>query len=767
MKALSCRRRLSVLLVLLLAASDRDTRYPGDAGISRSPGELTRFRPAPTLQMPLVHPGAGVPSLPRSSPSGPVARPREKGVSRLIYRSAHHPDPLRDSAVGAGVSVPAHPASVVPVTPPVPGRPHTLAPDAGVPVPGPGKPAAPQGPPGGMYDQGIPAAFLSYNLSGARNQVNEDGMHQLQRSLYGSLAYGADLGPWRLRSSTSYSAERDSGGSDGYDDDDNSYQEWLQGDTYLQRDIQALHSEFSAGDLSSDGDIFDTVSFRGVTLGTSEAMLPADQRQADPVITGVARTNARVTVRQRGTIIWQAWVPPGPFEIPVPGTSGNSGKLLISIKEADGTTHNYTHSYASLALMQPAGQRRYTWLAGRYRDNGMTTGSGNALFTQGTLMAGLSGERTLYGGLLYAGNYGAVVTGLAQSMGSWGVLATDVTVSRAELPPAGSVTGTRLKATYSRAWEDSGTQLSLTVTQYPTTGYYSFTDFNNAGYALSDTAMPWDSARPSQDWQANISQSVDSLGMLSLNATHETFHNSSEVNNQLSLSVSTMVRQVSLGVNYNINYEQDEDGTWQKNRMLSLNLSVPFSLFSHAGSDRGPDASYSYSLSTPGEATHTVSLDGELSPRWGYDASESWGARGENNSGNADLYTRSGVTSGSLGYNYGNGQRGMTYGLSGGLLATGEGVVQTPDVSNGAILVRVPHQAGVRIAGSDETTNSQGLAVVSSVVPYRENTVSLDSSTLPAGMAVPDAVTLWPTQGAIVAADFMPKAGGGLVRSGE
>ncbi|EAB3870657.1 fimbria/pilus outer membrane usher protein [Salmonella enterica subsp. enterica serovar Uganda] len=72
--------------------------------------------------------------------------------------------------------------------------------------------------------------------------------------------------------------------------------------------------------------------------------------------------------------------------------------------------------------------------------------------------------------------------------------------------------------------------------------------------------------------------------------------------------------------------------------------------------------------------------------------------------------------------------------------------------------------AGVRIAGSDATTNSQGLAVVSSVVPYRENTVSLDTNTLPAGMAVPDAVTLWPTQGAIVAADFMPKAGSGQVR---
>ncbi|EPD2855820.1 hypothetical protein ACUZ1L_003252 [Salmonella enterica subsp. enterica serovar Uganda] len=54
--------------------------------------------------------------------------------------------------------------------------------------------------------------------------------------------------------------------------------------------------------------------------------------------------------------------------------------------------------------------------------------------------------------------------------------------------------------------------------------------------------------------------------------------------------------------------------------------------------------------------------------------------------------------------------------------------------------------------------------MVSSVVPYRENTVSLDTNTLPAGMAVPDAVTLWPTQGAIVAADFMPKAGSGQVR---
>jgi outer membrane usher protein FimD/PapC len=44
-------------------------------------------------------------------------------------------------------------------------------------------------------------------------------------------------------------------------------------------------------------------------------MLPPDLRGYAPQITGVAQTNAKVTVSQNNRIIYQENVPPGPFSI--------------------------------------------------------------------------------------------------------------------------------------------------------------------------------------------------------------------------------------------------------------------------------------------------------------------------------------------------------------------------------------------------------------------------------------------------------------------
>ncbi len=66
-------------------------------------------------------------------------------------------------------------------------------------------------------------------------------------------------------------------------------------------------------DLSSN--LYDTFHFTGASLESDESMLPPDLQGYAPQITGIAQTNAKVTVAQNGRVLYQTTVAPGPFTI--------------------------------------------------------------------------------------------------------------------------------------------------------------------------------------------------------------------------------------------------------------------------------------------------------------------------------------------------------------------------------------------------------------------------------------------------------------------
>ncbi|WP_162872554.1 fimbria/pilus outer membrane usher protein, partial [Klebsiella pneumoniae] len=69
------------------------------------------------------------------------------------------------------------------------------------------------------------------------------------------------------------------------------------------------------GDSYTNGDIFDGFNFRGTQLASDDNMLPDSQRGFAPVIHGIARSTAQVSIKQNGYEIYQSTVPPGPFAI--------------------------------------------------------------------------------------------------------------------------------------------------------------------------------------------------------------------------------------------------------------------------------------------------------------------------------------------------------------------------------------------------------------------------------------------------------------------
>ncbi|HCS0352074.1 TPA: fimbria/pilus outer membrane usher protein, partial [Salmonella enterica subsp. enterica serovar Typhi] len=133
------------------------------------------------------------------------------------------------------------------------------------------------------------------------------------------------------------------------------------------RAIVPLKSQLTLGDTSTAGDIFDSVQMRGVQLTSDEEMLPDSQRGFAPVIRGIAKSNAEVTVEQNNYVIYRTFVQPGAFEINDLYPTSNSGDLTVTIKESDGSEQKFVQPFSSVALLQREGHLKYSLSAGEYR----------------------------------------------------------------------------------------------------------------------------------------------------------------------------------------------------------------------------------------------------------------------------------------------------------------------------------------------------------------------------------------------------------------
>lgn len=93
-------------------------------------------------------------------------------------------------------------------------------------------------------------------------------------------------------------------------------------------------------------------------------MLPDSQHGFAPVIHGIARGTAQVSVKQNGYDVYQTTVPPGPFTIDDINSAANGGDLQVTIKEADGSIQTLYVPYSSVPVLQRAGYTRYALAMG-------------------------------------------------------------------------------------------------------------------------------------------------------------------------------------------------------------------------------------------------------------------------------------------------------------------------------------------------------------------------------------------------------------------
>lgn len=618
------------------------------------------------------------------------------------------------------------------------------------------------------WDQGINALLLNYNLNGSRRK---DSSGEGSSNFLG-LNGGVNLGAWRYRDYSTFNRSTSSNGE--------TTSQWQHISGFLERTIISLKSELTVGDSYTSGDVFDSVSFRGVQLASDDNMLPDSLKGFAPTVRGIAKSNAQVTIKQNGYVIYQTYVAPGAFAIDDLFPTSSSGDLTVEVKEQDGAITSYSVPYSAVPLLQREGRLKYSATAAKYRTSNEQ--QNQVSFAQGTLSCGLPHGFTLYGGAQLSDNYKAMAIGTGVNMGHWGALSADVTHAQSTLIDETEHSGQSLRLLYAKSLNEIGTNFQLLGYRYSTSGYYTLTDTTYKhmdGYNSNPLNEDDDDNNDVPHWfdyynlyytkrgklQVNISQQLGGFGSIYLSGSQQSYWHNDDKDTLVQFGYNTTWKDINIGVSYN--YSQ-MSGQPEADRMVAFNISLPIGKWlspQGATSLNNTFATYSLNQDNDGSVTQNAGISGTLleGNNLSYSVQQGYGNQDTGNSGNASLAYQGGYGNANVGYNYtdnGDSQQ-VTYGVAGGIVAHRHGITLSQPLGETNVLIEAPGADNVKVENSTGVrTDWRGFAVVPFANTYRKNRVGLDTTTLGDKVDLDNAVAdVVPTRGALVRATFNAHVG--------
>ncbi|HHG3336873.1 fimbrial biogenesis outer membrane usher protein [Vibrio parahaemolyticus] len=592
------------------------------------------------------------------------------------------------------------------------------------------------------WDDGITAFMLNYNLQGINGWYDGESANN---SYYANLRTGFNYKGWRIRNYSTYNY-----------DATNDTEDWNNLGTKIFHDIKSINSRFEAGNISTRSSIFDSVQVVGAQLVSEDSMLPDSQRGFAPVIHGIANSNAKVTVEQDGSVIYQTVVSPGQFIIDDLYPTSLSGDLVVTIREEDGSERTFIQPFSSVPNMVREDQFKYTVSAGQYDSSSIDS---DAMVAEASAMYGISNALTVYGGAQTSEDYRSFALGVGVSLGRFGALTGDVIHSIADVEGQGYTQGQSYSINYSKDIEEIGASFNLASYRYSTEDYYSLEDLLIENEQGSGFWWGFDQHKK-QKFQISFNQQINDgeWGSLSVYGYQQEYWNSENIDRNLTASYSNNIDRVS----YSLSYSMMDSTMYTNDSQVMLNVSLPLDGWFDSGyvdysisNDRNnhtiqraaytntalEDNSLSYSVvatAEDGEANDSIS------------ASTSY--TGSNADLNATVSRRKNSTQ-------------LSYGASGAVIVHSGGVTMSQPINsadyNGVVLVDTNDAEDVHIEnGTGIDTNGSGYAVVPYVNSYEANEVAIDSDSLGQNMEATNTITkVVPTAGAIVKAKFNIKEG--------
>ncbi|GAB1009627.1 fimbria/pilus outer membrane usher protein [Escherichia coli] len=603
--------------------------------------------------------------------------------------------------------------------------------------------------PEALWDDGITAFLMNWQANVSQSEYRKYG-HSVSDNFWASIEPGFNLGPWRVRNLMTWSKSSDQPGN------------WETVYTRAERGVNNMKSRLTLGDDYTPSDIFDSLPFRGIMLGSDESMVPYNQRAFAPVVRGVARTQARIEVRQNGYLIQSQTVAPGAFALTDLPLTSSGGDLQVTVLESDGTTQVFTVPFTTPAVALREGYMKYNVTMGQYRPSDSAVE--HSLLGQLTSIYGLPYGLTVFGGVQMAEHYLAGALGGGWSLGGLGAISVDSIYARSQLKGKDNEVGNTWRIRYNKSFELTDTSFTVASYQYSSAGYHSLPNVLDS-YRDSRTGSFDHSENKLRRTTLNLTQPLGVLGSVSLYGSRDEYRGNRAKQDSVGVTLGGSWNNISWSVNGSRNrnfglYKGQEGKT--ENR-ISLWMSVPLERW--LGNAANDIRATTQILKSSGQKTrYEVGMNGNAFDRRLYwDISEEMVPGSENSSDNSRLNLRWQGTYGELTgmYGYSSHMRQISAGISGGMIAHSEGITLGQKTGDTTALVVAPGVSGASVEGwPGVKTDYRGYTLAGYMSAYQENVITMDPSTFKENAEVVRTDTkVIPTKGAVVKANFETRVG--------
>ncbi|MGL5308035.1 MAG: fimbria/pilus outer membrane usher protein, partial [Aeromonas veronii] len=316
-----------------------------------------------------------------------------------------------------------------------------------------------------QWDEGIPGMMLDYNINA---QVNEgDGYSNRNISSYGTL--GVNYGAWRLRGD--YQA------SSYWGDNERTSTELNR--IYAYRPLPNMAAKLTVGEQQLNSQLIDGFRYTGVNLANDERMLPPSLQGYAPEVSGIAKTNAKVTISQSGRIIYETNVPAGPFRIQGLDSSVR-GRLDVRVEEQDGSVNSFQVDTATVPYLTRPGYVRYNLAVGAPSEQTDSVHDVHGpAFVTGDFSWGVANSWSLYGGSLIAGEYNSMGLGIGRDLYAFGAISADLTQSIAKLPGLSTKIGQSVRVNYAKQFDEYNSSITFAGYRFSQHDFMTMSQFLN------------------------------------------------------------------------------------------------------------------------------------------------------------------------------------------------------------------------------------------------------------------------------------------------
>ncbi|WP_392562430.1 fimbria/pilus outer membrane usher protein [Orbus sturtevantii] len=586
------------------------------------------------------------------------------------------------------------------------------------------------------WNDGITTYLMNYSFSGAYSKNKHDSDYQ---SYYLSMNNKVNWGAWRLYGSGYWNANK-SGSHSRHEFNTNSI--------YLARPIAPLKSSLTLGQSSLGSNLFDSISYIGMGLTRAGDMLADSEKGYSPPIRGIVDSRSKITIRQNGSIIYQTYVDPGPYNITDLNPVGSSGDYQVEVTAANGTVATYSVPYATVTNLLTEGNFDYSFAIGKLDENDSSKKS----FVQSSFSYGLPNRITAYMGTQLSSKYKAFGFGLAHDFGYFGGVSIDAISSQAHLDDESYESGQSYRLLYSKNFLTSGTSFQLMGYRYSTAGYYSFSEasskissFNNITGQSTNRYLY---GRRKSTFQANFSQNLGNYGQVYIWGDKTDYWGTANSTNlQFGWSKTfDVLNGLSVNATFN-NYKYEK----QKNNSIYLSLNLPLSSRSSNYTLYASNSS-TYNTSSHDMSNNTSLYGNGFDNKLSYGINQSLNNHGGSSTTGINATYSADIAKLSMGVVQASSSKQVDYGIAGSLLAHSGGIVFSREISDTAVLVEAKGAAGARITrqGDNIVIGKDGYALIPYVQPYHYNDVELDPGTFSDTFDIQDKVLKTvPTQGAI------------------